>query len=163
MRYSIRRLLPDEVETAMALAWEVFLQFEAPEYPPEGVKTFRQDIVENQDFLTKCKEGKCPLYGAFDGSQLVSMMGVRENRSHINLAFTKREYHRKGLATAVFRCLLEDVLQDVPRPSAITLNSSPYGLPFYLHLGFVPLSEEQEKDGIRYTPMKYVINEQRSV
>ncbi|MCI8326035.1 MAG: GNAT family N-acetyltransferase, partial [Clostridia bacterium] len=39
----------------------------------------------------------------------------------------------------------------------ITLNSSPYGKNFYLHLGFVPLSEEQEIDGIRFTPMKYAI------
>ena len=40
---------------------------------------------------------------------------------------------------------------------ALTLNSSPYGLPFYLALGFVPQSEEQEINGIRFTPMKYVM------
>ncbi|MBQ2785198.1 MAG: GNAT family N-acetyltransferase [Oscillospiraceae bacterium] len=37
------------------------------------------------------------------------------------------------------------------------LNSSPYGLPCYLALGFVPQSEEQEINGIRFTPMKYVV------
>ena len=31
-------------------------------------------------------------------------------------------------------------------------------LPFYLALGFEPQGEEQEQNGIRYTPMKYVIN-----
>ena len=30
--------------------------------------------------------------------------------------------------------------------------------PFYLHLGFIPLSEEQERDGLKFTPMKYVVN-----
>ena len=39
----------------------------------------------------------------------------------------------------------------------ITLNASPYGKPFYLHLGFVPQSDEQEVDGIRFTPMKYTV------
>ena len=163
MEYTVRRVRADEVETALALAWEVFLQFEAPDYGPEGAETFRRDIVQNPDFIRRCKEGVCPLYGAFDGEKLVSMMGMRGNRTHINLAFTKREYQRKGLATAVFRCLLADVEKDVPPPRAITLNSSPYGLPFYLSLGFVPQGEEREEDGIRYTPMKYVIDQQRSV
>ena len=40
----------------------------------------------------------------------------------------------------------------------ITLNSSPYRKGFYLRIGFVPLSEEQEKNGIRFTPMKYQIS-----
>ena len=61
VRYEIRRLKPWEVEAAMALAWEVFLQFEAPEYSDEGVETFRRDIVENGDFLRRCREGICPL------------------------------------------------------------------------------------------------------
>lgn len=163
VRYEIRRLKPWEVEAAMALAWEVFLQFEAPEYSDEGVETFRRDIVENGDFLRRCREGICPLYGAFDGETLVSMMGMRGNRTHINLVFTKREYQRKGLASAVFRRLLDDLSWDDPPPQVITLNSSPYGLPFYLALGFVPAGEEQEENGIRYTPMKYEINQQRSV
>ena len=163
VRYEIRRLKPGEVEAALALAWEVFLQFEAPEYSAEGVETFRQDIVGNKDFISKCQEGVCPLYGAFDGEKLVSMMGMRSSRRHINLAFTQKNYQRQGLATAVFRCLLEDVKKDAPPPEAITLNSSPYGLPFYLSLGFVPQGEEQEENGIRYTPMKYEINQQRSV
>lgn len=155
----VRRLLPGEVEEAMALVWEVFLEFEAPVYSVQGVETFRRDIIENKDYLANCRAGKCPLYGAFDGDKLVSVMGMRSNRSHINLAFTRREYQRKGLATAVFQCLLEDVIKDLPKPSAITLNSAPYGLPLYLHLGFIPMSEEQETDGIRYTPMRYMINQ----
>jgi cytochrome c biogenesis factor len=44
-----------------------------------------------------------------------------------------------------------------PSLNELTLNSSPYGLPFYISLGFIPLSEEQEINGIRFTPMKYII------
>ena len=62
------------------------------------------------------------------------------------------------VASAIFACLLQDVLQENPTLEALTLNSSPYGLPFYLAIGFVPLSQEQELNGIRYTPMKYIIN-----
>ena len=85
-------------------------------------------------------------------------MGMRSNKKHINLVFTKKEYHRKGIAKAIFNYLLNDVLKENPTLDELTLNSSPYGLPFYLAIGFVPLSEEQEINGIRFTPMKYLIS-----
>ena len=82
---------------------------------------------------------------------------MRSDRKHINLVFTKKEYQRRGIARAIFSHLLNDVLKDNPSLEALTLNSSPYGLPFYLAIGFVPLSEEKEMNGIRFTPMKYII------
>jgi predicted GNAT family N-acyltransferase len=36
----------------------------------------------------------------------------------------------------------------------MTVNSSPYAVEIYMHLGFTPVSEPQEKDGIKYIPMK---------
>lgn len=154
----IRKIQSYEVEQAMSLALEVFMQFEAPDYKPSGVETFKRDIIENIDYLQNVKRGICPIYGAFDGKNLVSIIGMKSNKTHINLVFTKKEYHRRGIATAVFNYLLEDVLKENPMLQELTLNSSPYGLPFYLHLGFIPLSAEKEINGIRFTPMKYVIN-----
>lgn len=154
---TIRRITSAEVEEAMALALEVFMQFEAPDYPPAGIETFKRDIVENPEYLSNAKHGICPIYGAFDGANLVAIMGMRSSKTHINLVFTKKEYHRKGIASAIFHYLLEDLLLENPLLQEITLNSSPYGLPFYLHTGFIPLSEEQEMNGIRFTPMKYII------
>lgn len=153
----IRKITPNEVGQAMSLIWEVFLEFEAPDYSPAGVETFRRDIVENPDFHERVRQGICPIYGAFHGDTLAAVMGMRSSRTHINLAFTKKEYHRKGIATALFRYLRSDVLAENPGLEAITLNSSPYGLPFYLARGFIPTGEEQEVDGVRFTPMKYVI------
>lgn len=151
----IRKITCNEVESAMNLALEVFMQFEAPEYPPEGVETFKKDIVENPDFLENARQGICPIYGAFDGDAIVALMGMRSSKTHINLVFTKKEYHRKGIARAIFHYLLNDILAENPSLDGLTLNSSPYGLPFYLALGFVPQSEEQQINGIRFTPMKY--------
>lgn len=155
-KFNIRQVTADEVSEALKLAMEVFMQFEAPDYKPQGVETFRRDIVENAEFIEKCKKGICPIYAAFDGSKIVGIIGMR-NKSHINLVFTKREYHRKGIAASIFEYLLSEVKNNNPQVKEITLNSSPYGKSFYLHLGFVPLSEEQEIDGIRFTPMKYVL------
>ena len=153
----IRKITGKEVESALSLAWEVFLQFEAPDYSPEGVETFKRDIIENPEYLENARQGICPIYGAFDGEKIVSLIGMRSSKTHINLAFTKKEYHRRGIARAIFHYLLQDVLGENPALEAITMNSSPYGKPFYLSIGFLPLSEEQEINGIRFTPMKYRI------
>ena len=152
----IRRINGSEVREALDLATEVFLEFEAPDYQPEGVEVFRQ-FIENDEFILKCQNGVCPIYAAFDEGKMVGMMGMRQDRAHITLAFTRKEYHRRGVATSFFRFLLEDVLQNNPSLKEITLNSSPYGKPFYLHIGFLPLSEEKEMGGVRFTPMKYII------
>lgn len=155
--YLIRKIHSCEVDEALALAFEVFMQFEAPDYKPEGVEAFKRDIVENNTFIENCKQGVCPIYAAFDKNKIVGIMGMRSSKTHINLVFTKKEYHHQGIATALFHYLIEDLQKDNPSLKEITLNSSPYGKGFYLHLGFVPLSEEQEIDGIRFTPMKYII------
>jgi GNAT superfamily N-acetyltransferase len=153
----IRKITCNEVESAMALALEVFMEFEAPDYGPAGVETFKKDIVENREYLEGARQGLCPIYGAFDGEKMVALMGMRSSKTHINLVFTKKEYHRKGIARAIFRYLLNDILAENPALDVLTLNSSPYGLPFYLKIGFVPQGEEQTINGIRFTPMKYIV------
>ena len=155
--YTIRKITADEVNDALELALEVFMQFEAPDYSPQGVEAFKRDVIENTVFIENCKQGICPIYGAFDNGKLIGIMGMRSNKTHINLVFVKKEYHRQGVATAIFRFLVNDLLRENPYLNEITLNSSPYRKPFYLHIGFIPLSEEQEIDGIKFTPMKYVI------
>lgn len=159
MDYCIRRVQPNEVEAALALALAVFMEFEAPVYTPQGVATFKADIVENAAFIADCKRGACPLYGAFHNGQIIGVMGMRKSKTHINLVFVKKEYHRQGVATALFRQLLTERLREDPALLEITLNSSPYGKPFYLRTGFTPLSEELVTNGIRYTPMKYTIQD----
>lgn len=153
--YHIRKITENEVDEALSLALDVFMEFEAPEYAPEGVEMFRKEIAEDRKPDSDSKKGLCPMYAAFDGEKMIGMARTRKTKTHINLLFVRKEYHRRGVATALFRFLLGDILRENPTVKKITVNSSPYGLPFYLRIGFVPLSEEREKDGIRYTPMKY--------
>lgn len=155
--YEIRKIKENEVEQALSLAMEVFMQFEAPDYKPEGVETFRRDIVENGEFIENCKKGICPIYAAFDNDKIVGIIGMRATKTHINLVFTKKEYHHRGIATAIFNFMLSDLLAENPDLKEITLNSSPYGLGFYKHIGFIALTDEQELNGIRFTPMKYIV------
>lgn len=156
VKYEIRKIKSDEVLEALALAMDVFMQFEAPDYSLEGVETFKRDIIENEEFIKKCRAGILPIYAAFNGSEIIGIIGMNAN-THINLVFTKSEYHRQGVATSIFEYMLDDLLSKNPDIDEITLNSSPYGKGFYLHIGFEPTSEEKVMNGIRYTPMRYKV------
>lgn len=70
--------------------------------------------MQNDEFISKCRQGVYPLYAAFDKGKIISIIGMRSDKTHINLVFTKKEYHRKGIATAIFRYLLNDLLKDDP-------------------------------------------------
>ena len=154
MKYEIRRLTAKELPAAMELAWDTFLRFEAPDYGPEGVETFRRTLIENEDYLAGCRSGENRLWGALDGDTLIGLYGMR-GESHICLVFTHHAYHRKGVSTALFHRVMDDIRRDNPDLKKITLNSSPYGLPFYLHMGLYPTDVERTIDGIRFTPMAY--------
>lgn len=158
--YEIRRVHSNEVEEALALAWEVFLEFKEPDLKPEGAETFKRDVVQNDEFISKYQQGIYPLYAAFDKGKIISIIGMRSDKAHINFVFTKKEYHHKGIATAILQRVLEDLLKNNPNLKEITLNSSPYAKPFYMHIGFETLADEyQEKNGIRFMPMRYRIGE----
>jgi len=154
MEFEIRRLTADELPMALELAWDTFLRFEAPDYGPEGVETFRRTVIENEEFLEKCKRGENRMWGAFDGDKLIGLYGMR-GQSHICLVFTHHAYHRKGIATALFHRVIGDIQKENPGLKRITLNSSPYGLPFYLRMGLYPRDTEKTIDGIRFTAMAY--------
>jgi len=154
MKYHIRRLRADELTIAMDLALDTFLRYEAPDYGPEGVTSFRRDIIDNVDFHDNVINGKNRVWGAFDDNKLIGLFAMR-GVSHICLVFTHHAYHRQGVASAIFRQLVADIRQDNPDLKRLTLNSSPYGKPFYLHTGFYPTDEEKTINGIRFTAMAF--------
>ena len=142
--FSIRRLSEDERQTALDLAWAVFSEYESPDYSAEGTEEFRK-CLHDEGYLSGLH-----YYGTFDGEKLIGEIAIRPDRKHICFFFVDGRYHRRGIGTRMFRRLLEDYPNET-----ITLNSSPYGLPFYKAIGFVPTDEERTVNGIRFTPMKY--------
>ena len=140
----IRKITSDEISAALDLAWRVFSEYESPDYSEEGIEEFRK-CLHDEEYLAGLE-----YYGAFDAEKLVGTIGIRPDRKHICFFFVDGKYHRQGIGTRLFR----SVLQDYPEQT-ITVNSSPYGVPFYHALGFEDSDKEQTVNGIRFTPMKY--------
>ncbi len=140
-RFAVRPLKAEETGAALRLTWRVFSEFEAPDYPPEGVEEFRR-CLNDARYLAGLS-----YYGAFDGEALIGVLAARGAKGHICFFFVDGAYHRRGVGTGLFERLREDF------PGALTVNSSPFGLPVYERLGFTALSGEQTVNGIRFTPM----------
>lgn len=141
-QFPVRRLYPEEIQTALDLSWDVFLQFEAPEYSEEGVQEFRKSLDDKE------RTRKLQFYGAFDKDKLIGMLCMREPQ-HIGGFFVRAEYHRKGIGRDLFETMKKDYDKQ-----QFTVNSSPYAVEIYKHLGFKETDVEQTVNGIRFTPME---------
>ena len=141
--FTVRRLPPELLPAACDLVRQVFCRFEAPEYSQEGIDEF-QRTLENMDALRHM-----PFYCAFHGGELVGVLAMRKPQ-HISLFFVKEVWHRQGVGRLLFDAMRRDYADQV-----FTVNSSPYAVEVYRHLGFVPTDTEQLTNGIRYAPMRF--------
>lgn len=152
------RLMEHGDEAAICeLIVEVFNEFEAPEYPQEGVDEFLRYIKPN--LLHKRAESDHFTLVAFAGEVIVGMIEIRELR-HVSLMFVRKTYHRQGIAKNLFQMALERCLQFNPDLAEMTVNSAPYAVPIYERFGFVAQSEEMVSNGIRFIPMKKILADQ---
>jgi len=141
--YSVRRLSLEEIPAALELCWQVFLEFEAPEYSQEGIDAFWASLDDRE------RTCKLKFYGAFDEDKLVGILCMREPQ-HIGGFFVSAAYHRRGIGRQLFEAMRQDYDEQT-----FTVNSSPYAVEVYRRLGFVPTGTEQIENGIRYTPMRF--------
>ncbi|WP_176014666.1 GNAT family N-acetyltransferase [Victivallis sp. Marseille-Q1083] len=147
---SVVRLDESQLTAAVNLVWNVFLEFEAPEYTPEGVANFAK-FLDRESLVAKLRAGQLYLLGCFQQRQLLGVIAVRVP-AHLCLLFVDKRCHRQGIASRLFQAVLQNCRED-GEISRITVNSSPYAVEFYHRLGFVDQAGEQTRDGIRFTPM----------
>lgn len=149
--YTIRMAYRDEWEDAMALAWKTFLEFEAEDYAPEGIRSF-EDFITDNTLHRMFIMGAYQMFVALDGSKMAGMITVRSN-SHISLLFVDKEYHMRGIGRALMEGLC-GYLRTELNIRRVTVNAAPFGTGFYHRLGFTDIQPEQTSSGIRYTPME---------
>lgn len=142
---NFKALNNDEIQPALDLAWDVFQKYEAPDYSREGIQNFHNCLID-PDFISMLK-----CYGAFDGTKIVGMLATRCEGTHVSLFFVDGTYHKQGIGKKLFSLACAD-----NKTGKFTVNSSPYALEVYHHLGFSDTNKEQLQDGIRYTPMECV-------
>lgn len=142
-----------QLRDALQLIEEVFNEFDAPNYTEIGIKTFLH-YISYQNMLEMIEKKEMLLYGAYEGNELIGVIALRGDQ-HLSLLFVKKEYHRRGVARKLFRMVVAVCMEKELEKNVITVNASPYAVEAYKRLGFAKITGEQEKDGIRFTPMFY--------
>lgn len=140
----IRKIENTERKTAVALMWDTFLKFEAPDYSFEGVNAFRSFIFNDKILDT------LEIFGAYEKEKLLGVIATNQNRKHICCFFVEVDSQRKGIGRKLWEYIKKHNQND-----AITVNSSQYAVKVYHKFGFIDTDTEKTTDGIRYTPMKY--------
>ncbi len=150
MAINIRRALADEVEPALSLALDVFMEFNASLSTDAGISKFVDSCIRNDGYVNNYVSGRHLMFVALDGHKIVGMISERGN-GRISMLYVDKNYHRQGIAAA-----LMDTLIDCFRKAEIhtaTLFAAPYAAPFYHAYGFADTDKEQNNDGFVVTPM----------
>ncbi len=148
----ICRITTDKLRDALELVWEVFEQFEVPDYEEMGIQTFRY-FIDYSHMVEKVRQGEMTFWGCYLHNYLVGVIALRTGQ-HISLLFVRGQFHHLGIATSLVDMVIDQVAASEPEIRAVTVNASPYAVGFYKKIGFLPLKEEQKADGIRFTPMR---------
>lgn len=141
----------DEWEEAMALAYRTFRKYVADDYTKEGVENFI-DFISDQNLYRMFVAREYHLWVAKDKEGKTIGMGTLRSGNHISLLFVDEKWLRKGVGTSLIRELGEYAKQS--GFSSLTVNASPYGIPFYHSVGFKDIGEEMISGGMYITPMR---------
>lgn len=152
--YVYRAAYEFEWEEIMDLAWRTFEEFEAPEYPEEGINNFRE-FVTDETLYKMFVNGAYQVFVALDGEKLIGMISLRDVR-HISLLFVDKDYHRKGVGRGLVNHLREYMYCEMGQ-TFVTVNAAPYAEGFYHKLGFKDTGRRTLLDGIIFTPMQLVL------
>lgn len=139
---NIRQLDKQEYGDAIELSLKVFMECGTNDFDDNGLSTFK-DSIYNKSWMIELT-----IFGAFDDNELIGIIGTKNKGQHISLFFINPKYHRKGIGSILF-----DYAYLNQKADQITVNSSSFAVRFYESLGFTKTAEEQETDGLRYTPM----------
>lgn len=146
---NIRQLNKQEYGDAIELSLKVFMECGTNDFDINGSKTF-MDFIYDKSIINELT-----FFGAFDNNELIGIIATKSKGQHISLFFINPNYHRQGVGRSLFEYAYSN--QDV---LVITVNSSSFAVRFYESLGFEKVVDEQETDGLRYTPMvKFMIGD----
>ena len=143
-----RQIEPCETAAVATLAREVFNQFVAPHYQPDGILEFHRYASANA--LSQRQDSGHVTFVAEHSGELIGMLHLG-NLCHVAMLFVRPSFHHigvgRGLLTAA-GALVGDA------DCEFTVNSSPNAVSAYEHLCFHTIGAEQCIRGIRFIPMR---------
>lgn len=154
--YEIREITANTLKksNALQLAWRVFEEFDAHQHETYGVLEFRK-YIESSSIKQLLENSEMKMLGCFNDEKIIGIIALKQV-NHISLLFVDKNYQRQGIARTLFQkvagyCIKEN------GGLRISVNSSLYAVEIYKKLGFVATDVKQQKNGIRFIPMEYLL------
>ena len=148
----IKKVADKDVARAIDLVNRVFAEFVAVDYAEQGRNTFEAYLqCKLEEVSAALKSGDKEMWAYCREDKILGVIAT-QGASHISLMFVDKQHHRQGIARKLFD-VVRDELGKNKNITQITVNSSPYAVKVYEHLGFTKTGEQQEKDGIIFIPM----------
>jgi GNAT superfamily N-acetyltransferase len=149
--------LPAGAEQAAAeLVEHIFLLQVAPHFRAQGVSEFLS-YVTPQAIRKRLAENNFML-AAFKADSLEGIVEADASRGHTVWFFVKPEAQGRGVGRELLDRALAELKRRKPDLARVTVNSSPNSVDVYLSLGFIPTGLQQERNGIRFTPMELLLD-----
>jgi GNAT superfamily N-acetyltransferase len=150
MELLIRALQPSDVEAASALVHRSFMELAAADWEPQARQVFLTE--SSPQSLSKGLASAAYAAAAFSGDQLAGVIGM-PSPSLLSLLFVHPSRLRRGIGRALWEGARSHIETSFPEVKTIEVNSTPFALPFYRSIGFMPISAEFVRDGCRATRM----------
>ncbi len=149
--YNISDVMNQYLAEALGLVWNVFCEFEAPEYCEEGVAEFKR-YIEPDAIHAKLESGELQMWISLSEDRVTGVIALRPP-CLISLLFVDKHYHHQGIARTLFEHVLA-LVKAKGEHHEMTVFSSPYAAGYYRRMGFADTDTEQTVNGIRFIPMK---------
>jgi len=152
----IRVAVPEDSENISKLICRLVEKFIASEFSSQGreflLSTMTADAI-NQNMQSGYRYHVAEIDGL-----LMGVVAVRDN-AHLYHLFVAEQFHRQGIAKKLWHFAMQQCQRD-GNTGEFTVNSSAYALGIYKKLGFVAQSGPQEKNGVVFYPMKFIVQSQ---
>ena len=149
-----REASPEDMNVVHQLVGRVFNKHVAPNYSVAGIKEFLT-YIDPATMVNRLASNHFMLIAKID-NKIAGVIEMRNN-DHVSLLFVSTEYQGKGIARKLFELALKKCKENFSELKKVSVNSSPNAVSIYERLGFRKTDEEQLKNGIRFTPMRFTL------
>ncbi|ULQ59458.1 GNAT family N-acetyltransferase [Brucepastera parasyntrophica] len=146
-------LRKEEIPDFVRLVNTVFDEYVGGDYSEEGIRTFKE--YTDPEALGARFAGESNFYAAKENGIITGALEIR-NMNHIALFFVDKKHQGRGVGGQLFDFYLSRLAKP-GKIADVTVNASLYAGKIYEALGFRKTGEVQEKNGIKYIPMKFEI------
>ena len=150
MQYVIRTAVPSDAEAASRLVALSFCQIAAADWEPRA----RNELLGGTAPVGLADSIATAAYAAaaFDGAEVLGFLH-RRKPIVVSTLFVHPQWVRRGIASGLWESARNHVETTFPEVTTVELNATPNAIPFYLAVGFMPLSGEITASGYRFTRM----------